>query len=138
MSRTKAGLPERPTRVPLYEQRNKLTVTDRDPNFEYRFVNDTDERIAQFKLAGWEVVDRKDHQVGDPLVDTGQATTTSIVEKAVGGRTKALLMRIPKEWYNEDQNKKQEEVDRLEAATKRDALDKSDYGKLEIHRKKNP
>lgn len=136
MARERASLPNRPKRVPLAEQRNKLTVTNRDPNFEYRFVNDVDDRVSRFKLAGWEMAPKDEHEVGDPLVDTGQATTTSIVEKAVGGRIKAFLMRIPKEWYDEDQTKKQEEVDKSEAAMKREALNKSDYGKLEIQRRK--
>src|SRR3990167_4017063 len=105
-ARANIGKPNRPKRVSLQDQRNKLTVTDKDPNFVYRYVNDVDDRIAKFKLGGYEVVEKKNHQIGDPLVDTGQATTTSIVEKAVGGRVKALLMRVPKEWYDEDQAKK--------------------------------
>ncbi len=137
MSRERLGLPNKPKRISLQEQRNTLTVSDKDPNFEYRIVNDTEDRIAKFKLAGWEVAPKKDHQIGDPLVDTGQATTTSIVEKHVGGGVKAVLMRIPKEWYDEDQTKKQEEVDRMEAAMKRDARDKADYGKIEVQRRKN-
>lgn len=137
MARERLGLPDRPKRIPVHEQRNTLTVTNKDPNFEYRVVNNVGERIAKFKLGGWEAAPKKDHDVGDPLVDTGQATTTSIVEKSVGGGVKAILMRIPKEWYDEDQAKKLEEVDRSEAAMKREAVNKSDYGKLEIQRRKN-
>jgi hypothetical protein len=136
MTREKLGVPNRPKRVPLHEQRNTLTITNKDPNFEYRIVNDVDNRISKFKLAGWEAAPKEDHEVGDPKVDTGQATTTSIVEKAVGGRVKAILMRIPKEWYDEDQAKKAEEVDRSEAAMKREAAEKADYGNLDISKRR--
>ena len=130
------GLPNRPKRVPIHEQRDKLTVSNPDPNMVRRWVNNVDDRIEKFKLAGYTPVARKDVEIGDIAVDTGQATTTSIVEKAVGGRVKAILMEIPKDLYEEDQRKKQELVDASEAAMKRDALEKSDYGTLEVARRK--
>ena len=110
----------RPTRVPLHEQRDKLTVRNRNPDLEYRWVNDVDDRILKFKQAGWEPAPKTD--VGDPAVETGDNNTSSINEKHVGGRTKAVLMQIPKEWYNEDQAAKMEAVRASELAMQREAL----------------
>jgi len=41
-------------------------------------------------------------------------------------------MRIPKEWYDEDQKTKQQEIDAIEASMKSDARKAADYGKLEL------
>jgi len=41
-------------------------------------------------------------------------------------------MRIPKEWYDEDQKTKQQEIDAIEASMKSDARKAADYGKLEM------
>jgi hypothetical protein len=71
-------------------------------------------------------------RVGDTAVETGQDKTSSIVEKAVGGRTKAVLMRIPEEWYDEDQKKKQKNLDAIDAAIKRDQKENSDYGEVRV------
>jgi hypothetical protein len=50
--------------------------------------------------------------------------------------TKAFVMRIPKEWYEEDQKAKQSQVDELEQSIKKDALSKNELqsGKMEILR----
>jgi hypothetical protein len=130
--------PQRPTRVPLQEQRNKLTVEGRDPNRVYRWVNDVDDRIAKFKMAGYIVEEAKNVKVGDPSLETGQSTTSSIVEKNVGGRIKAILMSQDKEDYEADQKAKQREVEELEAAMHRDNQAASDYGNVEMHRRRLP
>jgi hypothetical protein len=92
--------------------------------------------VEKFKLAGWVPDEKKNVNVGDSKVDTGQATTTSIVEKSVGGKVTAVLMKIPNELYEEDQKAKQMEVNKLEEAMKRDARQKADYGKLDVERRK--
>lgn len=99
--------------------RNRLTVKDRDPNYHYRIVNVVDDRVDQFKEQGYELV--ADAQVGDKRVDTA-TSMSSTTEISVGGGMKAVLMRIPKEWYQEDQAAKQAQIDELEAAMKLDAV----------------
>jgi hypothetical protein len=49
----KGKAPRRPKRVPL-GTRSVLTVRpqDKDPNYEYRFINDKDDRIPQAQEAG--------------------------------------------------------------------------------------
>jgi hypothetical protein len=138
MARERAGIPQRPSRVPLHEQRDQLTVEGRDPNFVYRWVNDVEDRIAKMKLAGYVVEEKKNVEVGDPALETKQTSTSSIVEKNVGGRTKAILMKQRKDWYDEDQTAKQRQVDESEAAMHRDNESRSDYGKVEIHRRRLP
>ena len=121
----------RVTRVPV-SQRNILTVKGKDPNFVYRVVNDQDDRIAQFIEGGYELVDNDSADVGDKRVSQG----TSVGSKkifSVGQGTKAFLMRIPKEYYDEDQARKQKFVSAQEATIKEKALD-GNYGSLEIKR----
>lgn len=98
---------KRPTRsnkrIPVSGNRNVMTVLDRDPNFSYRWVNDnSDGRIDRFKLGGWELVEKKDHTVGDKDVNSSTGAT-SLVTKMVGKNITAYLMRISMEFYEEDQ-----------------------------------
>jgi hypothetical protein len=112
--------------------RNVLTVGGKDPAYEYRIVNDTGDRVEQFKAAGYEVVSAKDVTVGDRRV-TAASAEGSLATVAVGGGVKGVVMRINKEWYAEDQARKQSDVDQTEASTKADAL-KGTYGRLDIDR----
>lgn len=97
--------------------RNILSVANKDPNFEYRVVNDTGDRIAAFEDAGYELVDAKDVRVGDKRVD--RATPEgSKAQVAVGKGDKAFVMRIPKELYNEDQERKMQQIRKLEQSIK--------------------
>ena len=121
----------RVTRVPV-SQRNILTVRGKDPAYEYRVVNDTDDRIAQFIEGGYELVDDNSTDVGDKRVSQGTAVSSKKIF-SVGQGTKGYLMRIKKEWHEEDQAKKQAFVNSQEASIKEKALD-GNYGKLDISR----
>lgn len=128
------GLPptKKKKRVPLSgTERNILGVRNKDPRFVYRWVNVINDRIPRFQDGGYEPVTREmigDHE--DAKVDTSKGTS-SIAEKGVGMGMKAILMRIPREFYEEDQKAKQMRVDEIEASMKREA--KQDrYGKIEV------
>lgn len=112
--------------------RNVLTVSGKEAGYEYRIVNDTGDRVEQFKAAGYEVVSAKDVTVGDRRVSAASAEGTAATV-SVGGGTKGVVMRIPKEWYDEDQARKQSDIDALEASTKADALNGT-YGKFDVSR----
>ena len=112
-------------------RRNKLTIVGKEPDFEYRIVNDDDGRIMDLQERGYEIVTHT-ATVGDKRVGVPKKEGSPI-EISVGGGKKAYLMRQKKEWYDEDQAAKQELVDDLEASLKGDS--NSDYGKLEINRK---
>jgi len=121
----------RVTRTPV-SQRNILTVKGKDPNYVYRVVNDIDDRIAQFIDGGYELVDNEATTVGDSRVSQGTSLGTKKVF-SVGQGIKGHLMRIRKEFYEEDQAAKQSYVAKQEASIKEQALD-GNYGKLEIKR----
>ena len=121
---------ERTKRVPVGGPRNILTVANKDPNYVYRFVLDTPGRLEAFKEGGYEVV-TKDMEVGDSAVDKGSQLGSAVTY--VKGTQTLVLMRILREWYDEDQAAKQEEIDALEATMKDPGA--ADYGKVSIGRK---
>lgn len=130
----------RPKRVPLHEQRrNRLTFTDQDPNYVYRVVNDIDNRIEQFKLAGYEIVEHKSN-VGDAAVVEGNVSLGSGARVNVGSGRHGILMRVPKEIYDADQAEKQKEVTRKENLLIRkkrkssEAGEDGTYGEVSIER----
>ena len=126
---------ERPTRVPV-GQRNRINVRNRDPNYHYRYVNvnlESDpDRVQRFLDGGYEIVDKDSVRVGDKRVNSA-SSEGSVKQISVGQGQKGFVVRIRKEWYEEDQLKKQRQVNELERATKEKALDGT-YGKLEITR----
>lgn len=112
--------------------RNVLTVAGKDPNFVYRIVNDTGDRVEQFRAAGYETVSANDVKIGDRRINAA-SPEGSIAQCSVGGGMKGVVMRIPKEWYDEDQLAKARQIAETEESTKADAM-KADYGKLKIDR----
>ena len=110
-------------------RRNVLTVSDKDPNYVYRVVNDTGDNVHRLKEQGYEFAPDSKHTVGDKRLN---ATTSegSLKQISVGDGMKAYVMRIRKDEYAEQQAEKQTYVDELEKATKQQALTGT-YGKLE-------
>jgi len=112
--------------------RNILTVKGQDPNYHYRIVNDTGDRIQNFIEAGYEIVKADEVTVGDKRVNKATAAGSN-AEVSVGGGEKGFVMRIKKEWYEEDHKAKQAEVDATESSIRQKALDGT-YGELKISR----
>jgi hypothetical protein len=128
---TNKRLSERPKRIPV-SGRSRLEVRNRDPNYVYRIVNvnlESDpDRVERFKEAGYEIVSRKDvGMVGDSKVDN-PSSLGSAGEFSVGRGTKAVVMRIPKEFYEADQAEKQKPLADLEMEAKK----RADYGDIQI------
>jgi hypothetical protein len=120
----------RPKRQSL-TQRGRMRVRNADPNFVYRFVNDTEDRVEILKEMGYEVVTEEAvGRLSDKRVDVG-APVGSGASIAVGNGTRAVLMRIPKTWYQEAQQEKLEEVTKLEESLKPKNSDGT-YGKVEM------
>jgi hypothetical protein len=117
ISKAPAG---RPVRVPV-SGRNILTVKGKEPGYEYRIVNDDADRIARFQEGGYELVSNESVKVGDNRVSLPTAEG-SVKQMSVGQGRKAYLMRIKKEYFDEDQKDKQKRVDELEATTKANAM----------------
>jgi hypothetical protein len=126
---------QRPKRTTL-GTKTRLGVANPDPNYEYRFVNDTRDRVEIFKQNGWEVAPDKDVKVGDSRVENPSAIgSASRVPVGLVGELPghAVVMRIPKQWYEEDQKAKANEIARLEN-TMKDPSASDTYGKIEITR----
>lgn len=100
----------RPERVPLHEQK-KLSADKRE-GFVRRWVNDIPGRVNKLMLAGYTKV-------------TGVAER--VVDKALG--IKAVLLETPEEFYHEDQESKQKEVDRVAETLKYNPKKPHRYGK---------
>jgi len=122
----------RVTRTPV-GSRNILTVKGKDPAYEYRIVNDVEDRITQFQDAGYEIVQSDTVDVGDKRAASG-SSIGSVKQLSVGQGTKAFVMRIKKEWYEEDQRAKQRQIAETESAIKEPSLNGSDYGAVKVSR----
>jgi hypothetical protein len=129
-------------RVPVDGNRDVLTVYNKDPSFMYRWVKDaghTGSRVQRFINAGYDFVSKDSGvKVGQTNVYTVE-NIGSIVTQPAGEGEFLFLMSIPKEWYEEDQKAKSNEIDKTEAQIerKRDPNKKSDdgmYGETKISR----
>jgi hypothetical protein len=126
MARTKVGEESPRKRKPIGTQ-SRLVAPKRD-GYARRFVNDIDGRVDRFKEAGYEVV------TGDVETNSGQvgldSQMGSAVCKGVGGGTKAVLMEIKQEWYDEDQAAKHAKIDHVESSLKQKK--QGQYGSIQI------
>ena len=121
---------ERPKRTPL-ANRSVLGIKGKEPGYVYRIVNDTGDRVASFQEQGYEIVTDSSITIGDRRV--GRASQDgSPVQVSVGGGVEGFLMRIKKEYHDEDQAYKEQQLRELEQSMKKDAANTSDYGKLDI------
>ena len=127
----KKPTPERRRRSPLAGARDILTVYDKDPNYVYRWVRNDEGRVQWFKERGYDVVTAA-HKVGEKAVDSG-SQLGSAVTKFGGGSVTLVLMRIPREWYDEDQAAKEEAIAAVEATMKKPG--EGGYGSIQITRK---
>jgi hypothetical protein len=119
----------RPKRIPI-GTRNRLEVVGKDPNFQYRIVNDNGARVQQFKDAGYEVVDPKEAYVALTRVDQSHPDGGASI--SVGGAQTAYLMKIPKELWEEDQANKQKIVKERETAITKPNFDGA-YGDIKVN-----
>lgn len=127
MANTTKAPSGRPSRKRVTE-RNRLQIINKAPDKEYRLIDNEPARIYQFQQNGWEIVNIKDHLPGAERVDSALVQDNSI---PVGGGKRQVLMAIDKDWYDEDQRSKLEEVHQREAALQPNTSD-GFYGKVEI------
>ena len=127
MARYKTGSAEerrakyRKMRVPGEIIRRKLSYPEEE-GYVMRWANDKNSRISDLLEKGWDHVTKEEGSAapGDADVanEVGQDLGT-VVSKVVGaeddGRPiKAYLMKVKKEWYEEDRRLKHEYLDSLE------------------------
>lgn len=131
MEKENLATKRKPRRMNVNGTRNVLTVTGKDPAYEYRVVNDDGDRISQFEEMGYEIVKDQNIRVGDRRVNN-PTKEGSPVQASVGNGMKAYVMRIKKDWYEEDQAAKAAKIDETEKGMLREAREKSDYGKINL------
>jgi hypothetical protein len=123
---SKDARPDRskPARTPL-GTRNRLTFKNLDPDYVYRVINDKDDRLKRATDGGYEFVESTE-SLGDKMA--AEATKMGKnVSKPVGHGVTGYLMRIKKEWYEEDQKNKQSQVNATEQTMKPNKS-KEEYG----------
>jgi hypothetical protein len=129
---------ERVKRTKINGPRNILTIKGQEPGFNYRFVNDTGDRIKEMEELGYELVRDQSVKVGDKRVaiptSDGSAIRSAVGTNPDGSPLYAYVMRQRDEFYKEDQATKAAHVDETEADIKRTARKNSDYGDLQITR----
>ena len=121
---------KRVARKSLFQRGPQSILGEKDPNYVYRFVNDTGSRVANFQSAGYEFVEDKDLVVGDSRVfDPSDLGSAKRVTSNDG--TTSYLMRIKNEYYEEDQAAKAALINETEQAMKRDAS-QGMYGSIKV------
>ncbi len=108
---TRSTTAGRPARIPVGSG-NKLEFEGKDPDYMYRVVNDNPGRLAMFLQAGYEFCTDEKRVIDKGIAEGSQVDTRIIVNS--GNGIKSYLMRIPKEFYDEDQANKIEAVKRSE------------------------
>lgn len=120
----------RVARKPLTQRGPQAISGQKDADFVYRFVNDTGSRLHNFQAAGYELVTGDDLAVGDNRVS--DASDLGSAKRVISNDgTTSYLMRIKREWYDEDQATKAAALKEQEAAMKQEAVNGM-YGKLNI------
>lgn len=127
-SQTRSG---RTSRASVNGTRAVLSVSGKEPGYEYRVVNDVGDRVATMIERGYEVVTDPNVKVGDRRV-ANPSQEGSPVMASVGQGIKGYVMRIKKEWYDEDQASKQKQVDEMERSIRQDAAKEGLYGDIKI------
>lgn len=98
---------KRPPRVRMVAGQ-KLNVSRKDPNYEYRWFNDTPGRLDAALAAYW-----------DFCLEDGEKTKRHAGEKTM------YLMRIEKQYYTEDQQLKQKNI--VDTMRKENELGSDEY-----------
>lgn len=121
---TKARSERKFDRVPVGGHRQRLTISDdlKDPNYVYRFVSDEPGNIDRYQRAGYEFVEDPNIEVGDDGMDPDHGQPIDRTISVAAGRTRTqlngrlYLMRIRKEYYEEDMEAKRAERDETKRA----------------------
>ena len=78
----------------------RLDKSDRE-RFQYRWVNGDPGRVQDLRDRGYEIVD-------DPHIEDDRGAERRVGRTETGSTMKARLMRVPKDFYEEDQAQKRE------------------------------
>lgn len=126
---TRADQTKRPRRPFIGDTRDILTVQGKDPNYEYRWVNDDRGRVQRMIEAGYDVVQDEGLVIGSNQ-DKDPGTGYSVPVNKLG--TKGVLMKIRKEYAEEDRKARAQDIKKREEALFRSERNADGrYGTLE-------
>jgi hypothetical protein len=97
-------------RIPLGAQRIKGLVSNQDPAYHYHWINDAPGRLGRAVDGGYEHVKKEGVKVGttgDKNTNLGSMVSQYAGRDESGQSYDRYLMRIRKEFYEEDQAEKQ-------------------------------
>lgn len=112
----------RAKRVPMGTPELKMSVpqAEQDKDHVYRWFNDKPGRLQRAQNAGYEFVEDPTIQVGEgsESKQSNQDARVSMLagKDERGGPLYAYLMRIKREWYEDDQDVKQAAIDEIDEA----------------------
>lgn len=121
---------KRPTRVPIDGPRDILTVQDKDPNYHYTWQSDGyPGNLERFLKAGYEFV-TDPTKVGDATVNKSTRLNGMGTAVTLSHGSTMYLMRVPQEWYEEDFEAAQDQINAREQAMRQPI--EGGYGKTQI------
>ena len=97
----------------------KMTIPDelKEEGYEYRWFNDTKNRLSAAHEADWDHVEGKTH-IGTAVEsngdDGGSRISMVVGTNEDGSPRRAYLMRKRKDWHEEDQREKLKAIDAME------------------------
>lgn len=123
-------------RTPLGVARRKLSLNAQFDGHKCRWINDSGDRVLQARQGGYEHVTKEELEakgvaIGDESTvgsDLGSLVSKVVGTKEDGSPLRAYLMKIRKEWYEEDQDEKQKSVDEVDRALREGAQYRKDIG----------
>lgn len=123
----------RPKRIAV-GLRPKLAVDGKNPNYEYRIVNDTPGRIAMFQQSGWELCTNEEVGTGNFRADQAAELGSLAYHIVDGGNgLKGYVMKIHKDWYEQFMDEYEAEVRKSEETLQPNSND-GEYGGIKIDR----
>lgn len=128
-----AKFAEKKKRVPVGLRDPMALSQDLDPNFEYRFVRNTPGRVQKFEEGGYEMV-TGDARIGDPNIAKASNMGSAFSIASGDNADRVYLMRIPKQFYQEDQAAKAAKLDETEQQLKQRPKDQGLEGEIKLNR----
>lgn len=121
---------DRPGRVPINGYRDILSVGGQEAGFHYAWIRD--DLTPRFEASGYEFVTHA-VTVGDRKVNSASQIGTNVSIAGGNGRT-LYLMRVLQEYYDEDMENYNAEIDSKETVMFAQLNSKEDgrYGKVQI------
>lgn len=113
--RTKEYKESQRKRVPIGGRRTKLQLSQNEldalKDYKLRWINDSQGRIPAAEAGGYEFVSPEEaSSLGEGAIHAGNSDLGARVSKVVDRHgTRAYLMKIRKDWYDEDQAEKEKQ-----------------------------